>query len=85
MKRSKQVPVNVERLRVTRWAEGYDVDEVDAFLDRVEPRLAGRPDPALADEILAVRFTPVRIRAGYDQKDVDDLLDVLERRARTGS
>lgn len=67
-----------------RWAEGYDIDEVDDFLDRVEPRLDGRLDPALADEIRGVRFTPVRLRKGYAVHEVDQLLDELESRARTG-
>lgn len=85
MRRRERAPRNVERLRTTGWREGYDIDEVDTFLDHVEARLTGRPDVALADEILAVRFTPVRIRTGYDVGDVDAVLDDLEHRARNGS
>ncbi|MGY2875113.1 DivIVA domain-containing protein [Marmoricola sp. URHA0025 HA25] len=31
----------------------------------------------LVEEITTARFTPVRIREGYDMGDVDDLLDEL--------
>jgi len=39
----------------------------------------------LGDEIEAVRFTPVRLRDGYDMVAVDGLLDRLAAAARAGS
>jgi DivIVA domain-containing protein len=61
-----------------RWREGYDIEEVDSFLSQVERGLAGRlPDPALAERIRNVVFSPVRLRLGYDMLQVDDYLDVL--------
>ena len=61
-----------------RWIEGYDIDEVNAFILEVEPLvLAQAPDRALAQRITRVRFTPVRIRHGYDMHEVDAYLDRL--------
>lgn len=39
----------------------------------------------LAAETEAVRFTPVRLREGYDMTQVDSLLDKLVRRLRSGA
>jgi len=71
-----------KRFRPTRWREGYDTDEVDAFLDEVRATLtaAGEGRPGLGVTPLAVvakRFTPTRFRSGYDQDEVDDFLDEI--------
>ena len=61
-----------------RWIEGYDIAEVNAFILEVEPLvLRDAPDRDLAQRVTRVRFTPVRIRRGYDMKEVDDYLDRL--------
>lgn len=71
--------------RRTRLREGYDIAEVDSFLDELRPWLAGRlPRPDVADRIRNARFAPVRLRLGYDMGDVDDHLAELERLASQG-
>ena len=61
-----------------RWIEGYDIDEVNAFIMEVEPLvLRDAPDRDLAQRVTRVRFTPVRIRRGYDIAEVDHYLDRL--------
>ncbi len=72
--------VSDKRFRPTKWREGYDQGEVDAFLDRIQTTLAGyeqgRPvDPLTPDDVTAVRFQPTKFREGYDQDQVDDFLD----------
>lgn len=60
-------------------SRGYKVDEVDAFLDRVEATLAGEPvgSPVTADEVDDVVF---RVRfGGYDEWQVDVYLDRVAR------
>jgi DivIVA domain-containing protein len=53
--------------------EGYDIHEVDAFLDAlVEAATAGRP---LAPLCAAAQFAAVRLREGYDMDEVDTFLD----------
>jgi DivIVA domain-containing protein len=65
----------------TRFREGYDLEEVDAFLARCAASIrwaegGSRPsDPVTADDVVAARFRPTKFRAGYDQDQVDDLLD----------
>lgn len=68
-----------EHLPRTRLTEGYDTDEVDAFLDRLERELPLDPPSMSAAEIRDLRFTPVRIRPGYRMGDVDKLLDEVAR------
>ncbi|GAB3647235.1 hypothetical protein GCM10028833_10800 [Glycomyces tarimensis] len=60
-------------------SRGYKVDEVDAFLDRVEATLSGEPvgSPVTADEVDDVVF---RVRfGGYDEWQVDVYLDRVAR------
>jgi len=71
-----------KRFRPTTWREGYDTDEVDAFLDEVRATLTaageGRSGPRVtAEAVVATRFTPTRFRGGYDQDEVDDFLDEI--------
>jgi DivIVA domain-containing protein len=79
-----------QRFRRRALRRGYKVDEVDAFLDRVEATLAGEPvgAPVSAQEVHDVVF---RVRfGGYDEWQVDLHLDRVERQLgdaedRTGS
>ena len=68
-----------QRFRRRALRRGYKVDEVDAFLDRVEATLAGEPvgTPVGAQEVHDVVF---RVRfGGYDEWQVDLHLDRVER------
>ncbi|GAA1812662.1 DivIVA domain-containing protein [Planosporangium flavigriseum] len=69
-----------QRFRRKALRRGYKVDEVDAFLDRVEATLAGEPlgDASVsAEEVHDVVF---RVRfGGYDEWQVDLHLDRVER------
>ncbi|NJC68221.1 DivIVA domain-containing protein [Planosporangium thailandense] len=69
-----------QRFRRKALRRGYKVDEVDAFLDRVEATLAGDPPggvPVSAQEVHDVVF---RVRfGGYDEWQVDLHLDRVER------
>ncbi|MGC5029545.1 DivIVA domain-containing protein [Micromonospora sp. DT229] len=68
-----------QRFRRKALRRGYKVDEVDAFLDRVEATLAGQPvgAPVTSQEVHDVVF---RVRFnGYDEWQVDLHLDRVER------
>ncbi len=68
-----------QRFRRRALRRGYKVDEVDAFLERVEATLAGTPigRPVTAQEVHDVVF---RVRfGGYDEWQVDLHLDRVER------
>jgi len=68
-----------DRFRRRALSRGYKVDEVDAFLDRVEATLSGEPvgSPTSADEVDDVVF---RVRfGGYDEWQVDVYLDRVAR------
>lgn len=64
----------IERCRFTptRFREGYDMAEVDRFLDDLCARL--RSGESVGGFIAEARFTPVRMREGYDMAAVDLLL-----------
>lgn len=68
-----------ERFRRRALRRGYKVDEVDAFLDRVEATLEGQPigPPVASQEVDDVVF---RVRfGGYDEWQVDVYLDRVAR------
>lgn len=68
-----------QRFRRRALRRGYKVDEVDAFLERVEGTLAGEHmgAPVAAHEVHDVVF---RVRfGGYDEWQVDVYLDRVER------
>ena len=79
MLKSSEVP-NV-RFQPTKFREGYDMAEVDAFLLEVGAALEAcerRTAPFLqAASIQSVRFQPTKFRTGYDQDQVDDFLNVV--------
>ncbi|GAA1666089.1 hypothetical protein GCM10009830_09700 [Glycomyces endophyticus] len=69
------------RFRVVHLVEGYDEDEVDAFLDRVVLALlepAAGPQRLGADDVRTAEFTTTRMRDGYEMEDVDAFLDRVE-------
>jgi DivIVA domain-containing protein len=63
-----------------KFGEGYDMAQVDDFVDRVMATANGRPvdRPVTPAEIRKVRFTPVRFREGYDVLEVDLFLEQAE-------
>jgi DivIVA domain-containing protein len=69
----------------TRYRAGYLTADVDAFIDRLQatlslrPRAGSRVTPA---DVVAVQFRKVRWRRGYEMREVDEALDLYERRMR---
>jgi DivIVA domain-containing protein len=56
---------------------GYNEDQVDDFLDRIQATLAGE-DTLTAAEVRAVEFDPAPfIRRGYHEDQVDEFLDLV--------
>jgi DivIVA domain-containing protein len=53
---------------------GYDVRDVDAFLDRVVAGLRGYAPPMTARDVRESAFRTVRIGQGYDEAEVDRFL-----------
>jgi DivIVA domain-containing protein len=74
------------KFSATKFREGYDQDEVDAFLDRVAVTLRGiergesTPGAVTAQEVNGVKFKATKFREGYDQDEVDDFLDLVRER-----
>lgn len=66
------------RFLVVRLREGYDIGEVDAFVERIRNGAGS----LTADEVNAVQFTTVRLRAGYDMQAVDEYLDAVAAQVR---
>jgi DivIVA domain-containing protein len=80
--------VETRKFTVTRWRPGYDVKEVDAFLNAIRDTLLGkRESPLTPDEIRYKRFSTTRLRPGYDEEEVDAFLDEAELKlaARCGA
>ena len=66
---------------VTRFGEGYDMQEVDDFLDRCDRALATGDGSVTAQSVREMRFSPTRFREAYRMDEVDDFLDsVLAQR-----
>lgn len=65
----------------TKFREGYNVQQVDALLERIRVALEnieqrpGSPVGLTAADVLGARFSVTRFRAGYDQDEVDKALD----------
>jgi DivIVA domain-containing protein len=69
------------RFKTVRLTEGYDEDEVDAFLDRVLVALVEPvegPQRLSPDDVRNSLFATTRLREGYDMEDVDAFLDRVE-------
>ncbi|GAA1996013.1 hypothetical protein GCM10009799_23150 [Nocardiopsis rhodophaea] len=75
--------VRNKQFHVVRLRPGYNEEDVDALLDRVEATLmalAGGPqtEPLItAEEVQAARFRSTRLSPGYNEDEVDDFLDVI--------
>lgn len=71
--------INQVRFSMTKFRAGYEMSEVDAFLDSLQKSLlqweAGRSGTILAGEVVHQRFSVTKFRNGYDQDQVDDFLD----------
>ncbi|MBW8486017.1 DivIVA domain-containing protein [Actinomadura parmotrematis] len=72
------------RFSSSRLREGYGVQDVDAFLDRVIDGLRGTRPPVTPRDIRESAFEVVRFGPGYDVQEVDrflaQLVAALERR-----
>ena len=68
--------------RRVRWREGYSIEEVDAFVDRVTEALRSASPSIGPDDITGVTFAAVRLREGYSMQDVDEWLDQAESALR---
>lgn len=72
------------RFSTTRLRPGYDMVQVETFLEAVRDTLLGvREPPLTADEIRDKKFATTRLRPGYDEKEVDAFLDEAEARLRS--
>lgn len=73
------------RFEVTRFREGYDMEEVDRLLDEVSS-VVGQDDPEeislLSNMISNAKFQVTKFREGYDMVQVDDFLDALTEQAK---
>lgn len=66
----------------TKFREGYEVEEVDSFLDALaeayrQVEQGADRFPVTADVIVEKQFTATRFSDGYDQVAVDDYLDAI--------
>ena len=65
----------------SRLRPGYDIEEVDAFVEAIRQTFLGIREPLLTtDEIRNQQFSTTRLRPGYDEEEVDAFLDVVELR-----
>ncbi len=77
-------PSGSTRFSTTRLRPGYDMEQVDAFLDAVRDTFLGvRQPPLTADEVRDKQFVTTRLRPGYDEEEVDAFLGEAEARLRT--
>ncbi|GAB3439651.1 hypothetical protein GCM10027570_04220 [Streptomonospora sediminis] len=77
-----------KRFNTVRLRPGYNEDDVDALLDRVEATLAGLQGgprtgaPLTAAEVEGSKFRTTRLSSGYDEDEVDAFLDVVAAELR---
>lgn len=70
--------VNDSRFTITKFSTGYDLDDVDDFLDRIAAQLtAGSTLDELLATISQVTFRETRWRDGYRSDQVDSFIDQL--------
>ena len=81
--------VTEKRFTPTRFRDGYAMDDVDGFLERVHAALTAYEGGTAfgvlsATDVVNARFHPTKFREGYSQDEVDDFLDqvVAELRRR---
>jgi DivIVA domain-containing protein len=73
--------VTSREFSTTRLRPGYDIEEVDAFVEAIRQTFLGIREPSLTtDEIRNKQFSTTRLRPGYDEEEVDAFLDVIELR-----
>jgi len=66
-----------------RLRPGYDMKQVDAFLNEIRDTFSGvRQPPLTAEEIRTKLFMTTRLRPGYNEKEVDAFLEEVEARLR---
>lgn len=71
------------RFPVVRLHEGYDLAEVDAFVERIQATMA---TTLRIDDVKNIEFTTVRLHEGYDMRAVDEYLDeVIARLSGTSA
>jgi DivIVA domain-containing protein len=73
------------RFSRTKYRPGYAMAEVDALIEKIEATLGLRPryGPAVtATEVAAAQFRLVRIKSGYDLREVDEALDRYQEQLR---
>jgi len=64
---------------ITRLRLGYDIEEVDVFLDAVRATFLGLKNPPVtAHDVRNIQFTTTRMWRGYDEEEVDTFLDEVE-------
>lgn len=68
------------RFTAVRMREGYDMAEVDWFLDQLESKVVA--GEAVETFVAEAHFTPVRRRQGYDTGEVDRFLRKVVQTAR---
>lgn len=70
-----------QKFTVTKFREGYDMSEVDSFLDELG-MVAETREPAELEAMLraipAKRFQVTKFQNGYDMIEVDEFLDAVE-------
>ncbi len=75
--------VGAMRFSTTRLRPGYDVEQVDGFLEAIYDTFLGvREPPLTSDEIRDKKFLTTRLRPGYDEQEVDTFLNEAESRLR---
>ena len=57
------------------FGEGYRVDEVDEYVDRVLTAISRQDGSITPEEVMHHRFTPTRFGGSYDMDEVDNWLD----------
>jgi len=71
------------RFSRVRLRRGYDMEDVDAFIEAIRETFLGvREPPLTSDEVRNQQFHATQLRPGYDEKDVDAFLDEVEGRLR---
>ncbi|WP_344098312.1 DivIVA domain-containing protein, partial [Nocardiopsis tropica] len=75
--------IREKKFHTVRLRPGYNEEDVDALLDRIEATLVAleggpRTGPLItADEVRNSRFRTTRLSPGYREDEVDDFLDVV--------
>src|SRR5699024_381269 len=76
-RRRRGAAVTQPRFRLVRFGEGYDAQEVDDWIDRIQSALRTGDGSITAEQVLQKRFTRTRFAEGYAMDDVDDYLDTV--------